>query len=163
VNQSAGQKPQVYFEDVTVGMEIPQLVKGPYALMNQFKFGAMIGDFYPTHYDHKWATEVDRVPSVVVFGLQLTTHVSQLLTDWISPEGMLRKFSNRNRNKLYIEETLIIKGKVARKYEAGKEHLVECEIRGEKADGTLVVEGEATVALPSSLTISDTTHQYRRI
>lgn len=140
---------QVYYEDVIEGANIPQLVKGPYSVMNLAKFGAMIGDFYPTHYDHKWATEVDRVPSVVVYGLQISTHLSQLLTDWVSPEGMLKRFGNRNRTQLYVGESMILKGKVVKKYRQEGENLVDCEVWGEKPDGKIVVEGYATVSLPS--------------
>jgi len=147
---------QIYYEDMTEGAEIPQLVKGPYSVMNLAKFGAMIGDFYPTHYDHKWATEFDRVPSVVVYGLQISTHLSQLLTDWVSPNGMLKRFGNRNRTQLYVGESMILKGKVVKKYQLDDENLVDCEVWGEKPDGNIVVEGYATVSLPSRFGITKT-------
>ncbi|MCX8125767.1 MAG: hypothetical protein N3E40_01295 [Dehalococcoidia bacterium] len=141
----------MFFEDVTEGTEIPELVKGPYSVMGLAKFGAMIGDFYPAHYDHKWATESDRVPAVVVYGLQITVHMSQLLTDWIGPDGMLRKFGNRNLNQLYVGEVVVIKGKVTKKYQKDGQNLVDCTLKAETPGGKLVAEGYATVELPSRL------------
>lgn len=146
--QSA-KKGQVFFEDVEVGSEIPPLVKGPYMVMNLAKFGAMVGDFYPTHYDHKWATEKDRVPAVVVYGLQIASHLCQLLTDWIEPNGVLKKYTNRVTTQVYVGDTLTMKGRVIEKYTKDGENYVECELWGEKQDGTQAVVGSGTVTLPS--------------
>ena len=142
-------KGQVFFEDLEVGSEIPPLVKGPYVVMNLAKFGAMVGDFYPTHYDHKWATEKDRVPAVVVYGLQIASHLCQLLTDWIGPDGVLRKYSNRVTTQVYVGDTLTLKGRITGKYTREDENYVECELWGEKQDGTQAVVGSGTVILPS--------------
>ena len=146
--QSA-KKGQVFFEDVEVGSEIPPLVKGPYMVMNLAKFGAMVGDFYPTHYDHKWATEKDRVPAVVVYGLQIASHLCQLLTDWIEPNGVLKKYTNRVTTQVYVGDTLTMKGRVIEKYTKDGENYVECELWGEKQDSTRAVVGSGTVMLPS--------------
>ena len=143
------QKGQVYFEDVEVGSEIPPLVKGPYMVMDMAKFGAMVGDFYPTHYDHKWAMEKDRVPAVVVYGLQIASHLCQLLTDWIGPDGALRRYTNRVTAQVYIGDTLTLKGRVIKKYTREGSNYVECELWGEKQDGTRAVVGSGTVVLPS--------------
>ena len=141
-------KGQVFFEDVEVGSEIPPLVKGPYMVMNLAKFGAMVGDFYPTHYDHKWATEKDRVPAVVVYGLQIASHLCQLLTDWIGPNGVRKKYANRVTTQVYVGDTLTLRGKIINKYTSEGENYVECELWGEKQDGTQAVVGSATVTLP---------------
>jgi len=146
--QSA-QKGQVFFDDVAAGSEIPPAVKGPYMVMDLAKFGAMTGDFYPTHYDHKWATEKDRVPAAVVYGLQVVTHLSQLLTDWIGPNGALKRYTNRVRAPVYVGDTLTMTGRVTAKYTRDGENRVECELRGENQDGTVVIEGSATVTLPA--------------
>jgi len=140
---------QVFFDDIEAGSEIPPLIKGPYHVMHEAKFGAMIGDFYPGHYDHKWATERDRIPAAIVYGLQLAAHLSQLLTDWIGPNGALKKFSNQVRAQVFVGDTVTMKGKVTKKYSGDGENYLECEVWGEKQDGTVVIQGAATVSLPS--------------
>jgi len=139
---------QIYFDDVFVGDQIPPLVKGPFNVMELAKFGAMIGDFMPTHYDHKWATELSRVPGVVVFGLQNMTHMSQLLTDWIGANGILRKFAHRGRAQIYVGDTVTINGEVSKKYLQDGEGYLDCRVWGTNQNGNLVEDGEATVILP---------------
>ena len=118
-------------------------------VMTSAKFMAMIGDFYPTHFDHKWATERDRVPAVVIAGLHVATHLSQMLTDWIGPDGILRRFVNRLRAPTFVGDTVTMTGKVTGKYIEDGENRMECELQGVKQDGTLVIEGSATITLPA--------------
>jgi len=140
---------QIFFDDIEVGSEIPPLTKGPITVMTMAKFAAMNGDFYPAHYDNKWAMEMDRLPTAIVHGMQVTTYLSQLLTDWIGPNGALRKFTSEVRAQTFVGDTLTMKGKVTKKYTKDSEHYLECKVWGEKQDGTVVIQGSATVTLPS--------------
>ena len=145
----ARDRKQAFFDDIEVGSEIPPLTKGPFSVIDRAKFGAMIGDFYPTHYDYKWATEKDRVPAAIVHGLHIATYLSQLLTDWIGPSGALKRFSNQVKAQTFVGDTLTMRGRVTKKYTRDNENYVDCRIWGEKQDGRLAVEGSATVILPS--------------
>ena len=140
---------QVFFDDVEVGDEIPPLAKEPFTMMTMAKFAAMNGDFYPGHYDNKWATEVDGIPAAIVHGMQISTYLSQLLTDWITPDGFLRRFSSQVRAQTFVGDALTMKGRVTKKYTKDSQGYLECEVWGEKQDGTVVVQGSATVTLPS--------------
>lgn len=140
---------QIFFDDIEVGGEILPLIKGPCTVMTMAKFAAMNGDFYPAHYDNKWAMEVDRLPAAIVHGMQVTTYLSQLLTDWIGPSGALKKFASQVRAQTFVGDTLTMKGKVTKKYTKDSENYLECEVWGEKQDGTVVIQGSATVILPS--------------
>jgi acyl dehydratase len=140
---------QVFFDDVAVGDELEARMRGPFTVMEMAKFGAMIGDFYPAHYDHKWAVERDRVPGVVVYGLLNTVHMGQLLTDWVGAYGRLRKFSQRGRAQVYVGDTIQITGRVTAKYVRDGENCLDCEMFGHNQDGHLVEDGRGTVVLPS--------------
>lgn len=142
---------QLFFDDVEVGSEIPPLTKGPYTVMTMAKFAAMYGDFYPSHYDNKWAMEVDRLPGAIAHGTQITSYLSQLLTDWIGPNGALKKFASQVRAQTFVGDTLTMKGRVTNKYIKDGENYLECEVWGEKQDGTMVIQGSGTVALPARL------------
>jgi len=142
---------QVFFNDVHEGTEIPALRKGPYTSVDTAKFASMYGDFYPGHYDSKWAIEIDRIPKAIVHGYQLVAHLSQLLTDWISPNGFLKKLSAQVRSQVFIGDSLIMKGIVQRKYHGDGENCLECNVWGEKPDGTVVINGTAIVSLPERL------------
>ena len=139
----------MFFDDVGVGTEIPALSKGPITMMDMAKFAAENGDFSPVHYDNKFAMEARGFPAAIVHGLQVVTYLSQLLTDWIGPNGALKKFASQVRVPTLAGDTLTMKGKVTRKYTGENENYLECEVWGEKQDGTMVVQGAATVTLPS--------------
>ncbi len=44
-----------------------------------------------------------------------------------------------------------MKGKLTEKYIKGGENYLECEVWGEKQDGTMVIQGSGTVTLPARL------------
>ena len=140
---------QVFFDDIGLGIEIPPLVKGPIRVIDMAKFASMNGDFYPGHYDNKWAMEVDRLPAAVIHGMQVITYLSQLLTDWIGPNGALKKFAGQVRAPTFVGDTITMKGRVTKKYAKDSENYLECELWGDKQDGTVIVKGLATVTLPS--------------
>lgn len=140
---------QVFSDDVELGIEIPPLAKGPITVMDMAKFASMNGDFSPVHYDNKFAMEIRGFPAAIVHGLQVVTYLSQLLTDWIGPEGTLKKFTSQVRAPTFAGDTLTMKGKVTKKYTKDSGNYLECEVWGEKQDGTVVVNGSATVTLPS--------------
>lgn len=150
MRQELLRRSQVFFEEVPEGYEIPPLRKGPYTPMDMAKFASMYGDFYPGHYDSKWAIEIDRIPKAIVHGYQLVTHLSQLLTDWIAPDGCLRKLSTQVRAQTFVGDTVTMKGTVEKKYRTENECCLECKVWGEKQDGTIVIQGTAVVTLPSS-------------
>ena len=149
---------QAFFDDIKVGESIPSLVKGPYTVMDLAQFGAMIGDFYPAHYDYKWATEKSRAPSVVVYGLKLATDLSQLLSDFAGRHGAVNRYSNRVTAQTYIGETLTMKGKVTGKFRRHGEGFVELDIWGEKEGGATAVIGKATVILPDRIKLRGKKH-----
>jgi len=138
-----------YYEDVGIGDTIPPSVRGPYQVMNSAKFEAWTGDFYPAHYDHRWATEKDRVRGVVIPGLHVATHLSQLVTDWMGPNAIFRKYFNRLLAPTFVGDIITMTGYVAAKNVVNSENQVECKLEGVNQDGTRVIVGAVTVSLES--------------
>jgi acyl dehydratase len=141
-------KEQIFFEDIEVGAETPSLIK-KYSLMKMALFASVHGDWCPGHYDHKWAKEKFNQPAPFAYGLQITTYCSQVITDWISPNGVIKKFKSRTLTPTYPNDTLLIRGRVIKKYVEMGENYIDCEVWAEKQDGTLTARGSATVTLPS--------------
>ena len=139
---------QAFLDDVEVGSEIPPHTVS-FNVVKMAMFAAVSGDFYPSHYDNKWAIDKSHHPAATVHGLHVTTHLSQLLTNWIAPDGALKSFSSRVQAQTFDGDTVTMKGRVSKKYTKDSENYLECEIWGEKQDGTVVVTGSATVTLPS--------------
>jgi acyl dehydratase len=139
---------QPLFSDIKAGDEIGPLIKGPYNVIMMARFAGVSGDFYPSHYDNKWAVEKSHHPSAIAHGLQLSCYLSQLVTDWMGPNSFMTRFSSQNRDLTLDGDTVTFRGRVIRKYTLGKENLVELELWGDKQSGPRVIAGAATVRFP---------------
>ncbi len=138
---------QIFFDDLKAGDEIPELIK-QYNLQKMAVFAMVHGDWCPGHYDYKWAREKFNQPAPFAYGLQITAHCSQILTDWMGPFGALKKFKSKTIGSTYPEDKIIIRGRVKNKYSDNGEDLVECEVWAQKHDGTPVAMATGIVTLP---------------
>jgi acyl dehydratase len=86
---------QVYFEDVEVGSEIPQLEKEP-TTQQLVKYAGASGDYYQIHYDKDFALK-NNLPGVIIHGALKNAFLGQLMTDFAGELGWLRKLSVQYR------------------------------------------------------------------
>lgn len=138
---------QVCFEDVQLGQELPQLVKRP-STRQLVKWAGASGDYYEIHYDKDFAQSTG-LPGCIVHGWLSFSFVAQMVTDWLGNEGTLKKIGVSYRGMNIPGEEIVCKGKVTKKYQAGGENLVECEVWAENKEGRKTTPGTAVVALPS--------------
>jgi len=138
---------QLYFEDVAVDDPIPAMVKHP-TRVQLFMFSAITWNAHRIHYDKDYA-KMEEHPDVLVHGPLQGAFLGQFMTDWIGPEGTLKKLTWSNRGRAFPDERYIMKGRITGKKVEGGVNLVECAIWGENKDGQMVAQGSASVALPS--------------
>ncbi len=137
---------QLYWEDVSEGTAIPPLPKQATTRQLVEYAGASL-DFYQIHYDKDFALK-NNLPGLIIHGALKMAWLGQLMTDWIGPAGVLRKFGVQYRGMDVPNDPLLCKGTVTKKYVQGAEHLVDCEIWLENGKGERTTPGTATVALP---------------
>jgi len=137
----------VFYEDVAEGQEIPALKKHPTRRQLVMWAGAS-EDFYEIHYDTEFARK-NKLDDVVVHGRLKAAFLGQLLTDWIGPDGVLKKMSCRYKGTDPSNEDMLIRGTVTRKYMEGADHCVDLDIWTERTDGVKTTQGAATVMLPA--------------
>lgn len=140
-------KQQVYFEDINIGDGVPTMVKTP-TRAQLFMYSAISWNVHRIHYDVEYARTEDH-PTVLVHGPLQGAFFGQFMTDWVSPDGMLRKIAYSNRGLALPDEPYIIKGRVTGKRIEDGVHLVDCDIRGENQAGEVAALGSATVIVPS--------------
>jgi acyl dehydratase len=140
---------QVYFDDVEVGDEVPPLIKTPYNLGKMALWAAVHGDFCAGHFDYRTAEERFHTKRPFAYGLHIATYLGQLMTDWIGPNGMLKKFKSQTRANVLDKDRIVVKGKITKKYTENNDNYVDCEIWAENQDRVTVAKGAATVILPS--------------
>ena len=138
---------QVYWEDVTDGMELPSLVKHP-TTRQLVQYAGASGDFYEIHYDKDFAQGTG-LDSVIIHGALKNAFLGQLVTQWIGSVGVLKRLTCQYRGMDPPGKQITAKGTVTRKYQQNGEYLVDCEIWLENGEGQNTTPGSATVALPS--------------
>ncbi len=138
---------QVFYENVEVGAELPDLVKHT-TTRQLVKFVGASGDYNEIHYD-KDVAQRGKLEGVIVQGMLQMSFLGQLMTDWIGEEGTLKKMNVNYRTMLYTGKDATCKGKVTKKYAEGGEYLVECAVWVENHEGVKTTEGTAVAALPS--------------
>lgn len=138
---------QVYFEDIEVGAEIPQLKKNC-STQQLVMWAAGSGDFYQIHYDKDFAQKTG-LPGLIVHGALKNAFLGQLLHDWAGEQGQVRKFGCAYRGMDDPNQDILCRGVVTKKYQDGGKNLVELDVWTEKPDGKKTSPGTALVALPS--------------
>jgi hydroxyacyl-ACP dehydratase HTD2-like protein with hotdog domain len=138
---------QVWFEDVSIGDELPVLEVEP-SRVQMFFFSAATYNGHRIHYDTTWAVDVEGYPDLLIQGPMQVALMSRALTDWVGGAGRLVSFSVQNRGSAFVGDRLRFRGQVTDARIVDGAGRVELSVRGEKADGTVLMPGTATVRLP---------------
>ena len=138
---------KVYVEDVTVGDELPSLVKGPIRQIQLTRYAGASGDFNPIHQDEEFAREAG-MGGVFAHGMLSMGFVAQALTDWAGA-GTVRKLGVRFAALVRLKDVVTCRGRVLAKTSKDDIHDIELEVWAENQKGETVVTGRAVVRVPS--------------
>lgn len=136
-----------YYEDVSEGMELPPVTRAV-TTTQMFLYSAVTRNTHRIHYDEKFA-HGEGLPTVLVQGPLQGAQLSAYVSEWMGPQGFLKKFSYSNRGMALPGQPLTLRGKVTRKYYQHDRPAVDLELWEENAAGDLLVPATATVLLPS--------------
>ncbi|MGA8327811.1 MAG: MaoC/PaaZ C-terminal domain-containing protein [Mycobacterium sp.] len=138
---------QVYYEDVEPGDALPSLTV-TVDERQMFFFSAATYNGHRIHYDKDWARTREGYDDVIVQGPLQAALLARAVTDWIGGRGRLVEYAVQNRAIALPGEQLSFGGSVtAKRLSGGNVGLVEVDIAGRR-DGTVLMPGTATVALP---------------
>ncbi len=157
-----------FWEDVVEGEPIPSLKKGTYSVTELFLFTHGVlgtgrssrtaleaegsadlgggGRFDPEH-----AAKRRNMPGQFDYGPQRVCWLSQIVTDWMGDDGILKKLNASIRHPNVVGDTNTVHGEVAKKMKVHGEHLVELRIHNENQSGLPTALGTAVVALSSRI------------
>lgn len=139
---------QLYFEDVSVGMDIPSLTKGPMTTAHIMRWSATMENWHKIHYDQPFAVNHDKLPGVLLNGSYKQQWLAQLLKDWVGINGWVWKMNYQFRAMNLVGEKLTIWGKVTGVRRAPDFGLVDLDIGIVNDQGKESTPGKATVAVP---------------
>jgi acyl dehydratase len=136
----------VYFEDVNVGDELPELSKGPVTATQLVRYSGASGDFNPIHTVPDVAKSVG-LDGIIAHGMLIMAFAGQLLTDWAGA-GSVRQLKVRFSGMTTPGETVVCRGRITKKDEEGGEVLALGRLTVKGTDDSLKLKGNFTVALP---------------
>ncbi|PWB65952.1 MAG: hypothetical protein C3F14_04885 [Deltaproteobacteria bacterium] len=134
------------YEEVSIGMEVPALIKETSSRMSA-RWAAASGDYDPIHYDRTYALN-QKLPDIIVNGRLKIALLSQMMINWIGPQGSLEKIGAIHRGMDIVNDAVACKGEVVKKYVENGRKLLECRIWTENRQGEKTAQGNAVVALP---------------
>ncbi len=140
-------KQQLYYEDVSVGDEIPP-VTDSVSEVQMFFFSAATNNGHRIHYDLPYA-QSEGLPTILVHGPLQAALIARTITDWIGPAGRLTSIDIQNRGSAVPHQEITFGGLVKEKIEKDGQYLVTCEIFERNDADEVLMPGSATVSLPS--------------
>lgn len=138
----------MYFDDVTIGAALPELVKGPMSTAHIIRWSASMENWHRIHYDWRYATQHDGLPDVLVNGSWKQHVMVQLLTDWAGETGWLWTMKFQYRAMNVPGDTLTAWGRVTGKELRNGLGVVALDIGLKDQNGVEGSPGTAAVVLP---------------
>ena len=136
------------FEDLEVGDEIPELVRGPLLEPHLMRWSASIENWHRIHYDQRFTVEHDGLPALLINGSWKQHFLVQVARQWAEPEGWLRRISFQFRAMDVVGSTLHAWGRITELAEQDGYGVAKLEIGIRNQDGQQSTPGTATVVLP---------------
>ncbi len=136
------------FEDVSVGLELDPVVKGPLTTTHLVRWAAANGNYARIHWDLPFAQVHQGLANVVVNGSLKNQYLGQLMIKLAGPEGWFKRFYVEHRGMDYPGDVITASGTVTAAREAGGYGHVDCEINLTNSRGEQTASGRGTVVLP---------------
>ncbi len=133
---------EIRFEEISVGSEMPVLVKTPVDHMQLVRYAGASGDFNPLHTDPEVGKKVGI--GQIAHGMLIMGFVGQAITDWI-PKKCLKKFSVRFAGMTRPGDTVTVTGKVREKADGNK---IVCDVQAKNQKEEVLVAGFFEAVLP---------------
>lgn len=134
---------QPYARDLAEGAQLPVLEKRP-TTVALFRFSAATWNPHRIHYDTGYARQ-EGYDDILVQSHLHGCFLTQLVTDWMGPDGTLLRIGWQNRGIAYPGEVLRCTGTVT---SVSPDGVVELALEERAADGRLCAPGTAVVRLP---------------
>ena len=98
----------ICFEDVSVGQEVPHLVKGPMSTAHLVRWCAAMENWHLIHYDWKYATQHDKLPDVMVNGTWKQNVMIQLVQKQEAPVGLGQAIKTGELSGLAVQMAVMV-------------------------------------------------------
>jgi acyl dehydratase len=141
-------KQQTWYDDVTVGQEMPPLVIGPMTPTHLFRWSAAIENWHRIHYDQNFAVYHDGLPNILAQGSWKQSILPRYLKDLCLPDGWPWKVQFQHRAMIVPGDRITVWATVTGKRIADGLGLVEMDVGMRLQSDVESCPGTATIVLP---------------
>lgn len=141
-------KPQLFFDDITVGQSLQPLNIGPMTTTHLVRWSSAIENWHRIHYDQAFAVYHDGLPNVLIHGSWKQSILPRYLKDICLPDGWMWKASFQHRAMIVPGDTITCWAAVIGKTEIEGLGHVELDIGMRIQSGIETCPGKATIVLP---------------
>jgi len=135
-----------YFEDVQAGDSLPPL-EMDITLTALIMYAGATWDFHRYHYDAAFAAQ-SGMPAPFMDGQMIGALLSRQLMLWGGGDAFVRRLNYRQRAMVYVNESIVVTGKVTGTAIEDGRPLAQCLMSVIKPDGTAIVrDATGTVEL----------------
>ena len=138
----------VYFEDVSVGDDIPSFTRQT-DLMHWNRYAAVNDEFVYIHMDDEAGRQAANEQGAFGMGNLRWAYLLNMLREWVGDEVDVRELGVQFRAINQKNDVLTCVGTITEKTEENGEHLVRLDTNVINQDGVATCPGHAVVALPS--------------
>jgi acyl dehydratase len=136
-----------YFEEVSEGDEIGPVQYGPVTIVDTVRWAGVQENWEQVHWDREFAREHSRLPTFIASGSYRQALLARMLTDWISPVGMLRRLRVRHTALTLEGDVIRYHGRVAEKSASADDPWIACELEGKNQRDELILTGGCVLRL----------------
>ena len=147
----------INYNDIEIGNEMPSYTSTPITRTHLVRYAGASGDFNPLHHDQTFVKMIG-MKNVIAHGMLIMGIVGEAITSWIGHK-YLRKFNARflsmtepadldDMENTKDRATIIVSGKIVKKFEENGEKKFECEIIAQDALGSKKLSGFFIATLP---------------
>lgn len=134
------------FEQVSVGDDLPPLVKPAISRLQLALYASAGADQNPIHVDDE-AARVGGLPGVIAHGMLVMGFLGQVVTRW-APRRQVLALSARFVGMSFPDDVITCSAKVIDKREEAGRKLVDLAIEARNQKGDVLQSGTATIAIP---------------
>jgi len=139
---------RVFFDDVRPGDELPAREYGPFTIVDAVRWAGLQENWQHLHFDRDHVRHHNGLRTFIASGAYRQALLMRMLTDWVSPGGMLRKLSLRHTHPTFEGDTMCFVVRVVEKSPPLANPWINCEVQGKNQEGQQILSGHCTLVLP---------------
>lgn len=132
---------------MAAGTEVPEREYGPLTLLDTVRWAGVQENAEPLHWDREHARTRSGMKSFIASGGYRQALLARTLTDWIGPQGELRRMRVRHLAPTSEGDRMRFRGHVLQTSGTVAEPWVVCEVEGRDQDDRQILTGQCTLAL----------------